>query len=601
MNNRSFIYRMMLALLPVMLFASCADDVTGGPTDETVNLVLSVSLPGTEGSGSVTRADFDNFDNEEDKWGKDGENLAQLRVMILDGNGIVEANAFYADLNNVTEAQSQRFPVKNHDTKTVVLVGNEGSCRIHTAEGNLSASDYFGGIQKGAYIDINELKGITLTLSENTDPADSRGKSLRKPLPITSIHSERIEVENVTGNPGEVDVERSYVMHRAAVKYSFRVINKSEKFDYTLEGIRISRVADREFLFPNAVFAENEFGHQAIKEYYTPEDTQESESSYSGFSVSLPRNMKEAVEAGKPIYVPEGLAGETITHKISVTLNGAPLDIWADLKWRMPGTDITTSKPMTDLPRNTHVVVNITLHDHTFEAVADVQPYSSVSLNPFFGLERDEDGNIIVGRNEDGSYQVIENGEIVNKDPDGDEIIKTFSDGSVYCCDRVYKDYIHDDSEIDDIYYIEKDKLGGNVIIIRQKSAGKAYHKEIVDHDHGVDDRAMYVLTKEGAFLYVTWSDDKAQYHDRDMFGDEIIQVNGQQFEDSGDMAKYIGSYVVKLSDGNEELRYYKDGSKLDWETGVESLKTRSVVKATSPARKKQILARMRSYNRLRR
>lgn len=39
-------------------------------------------------------------------------------------------------------------------------------------------------------------------------------------------------------------------------------------------------------------------------------------------------------------------------------------------------------------------------------------------------------------------------------------------------------------------------------------------------------------------------------------------------------MRKYIGSYVVELEDGTQELRYYKDGSRLDWDEGVpESMK----------------------------
>ena len=67
-------------------------------------------------------------------------------------------------------------------------------------------------------------------------------------------------------------------------------------------------------------------------------------------------------------------------------------------------------------------------------------------------------------------------------------------------------------------------------------------------------------------------------------------------------MRKYIGSYVVLKSDGTEELRYYKDGSVLDWNIGVpETYGTRSGGSYSrsgksdiSPARKKEILRRMR-------
>ncbi len=112
-----------------------------------------------------------------------------------------------------------------------------------------------------------------------------------------------------------------------------------------------------------------------------------------------------------------------------------------------------------------------------------------------------------------------------------------------------------------------------------------------------MDDRALFVLTKTGDFKYVKYVDGAAVYSDTDMKGDKIIQANGYQFRNEGDMRKYIGSYVVELADGTEELRYYKDGSKLDWETGVPaSYSTRSSA-SVSPSRKKEILRRMRRAN----
>lgn len=208
--------------------------------------------------------------------------------------------------------------------------------------------------------------------------------------------------------------------------------------------------------------------------------------------------------------------------------------------------------------------------------VADIQPYAEVNLTPPFGLDRDKEGNIIIRHHEDGTYDIIEDGKTVTKDKDGDVVIKVFSDGTLLCRETVYKDYIHDDSEVDYVYPFEKDYSGGNMIIIRQISSGGTFHGDIDEtHDHGVDDRPMFVLDKKGEFYYVTYdSEGTPTLSPNDSKGDKIVQVNGFQFRNKDDMIKYIGSYVVELEDGTQELRYYKDGSVLDWDEGVpESMK----------------------------
>lgn len=589
------------ALVPALLLSGCASDVDSEPADVSYSrLTLTVSLLGNEQKDAApTRGDFDNFDNELDKWGVDGENIEELRVIILDSDNTVEVNRFYPELANAEHAGKYEYRVRNNDNKTVILLANEQAYSIVTPEGEtMSATRYFESFDVNTTLSVEDLKTITLDFADNAETVGQDAMSLKKPLPISAVHTQYI----ATTAENEV-VDCDYVMHRAAVKYSFRVINKS-KYDHKLEGIRISRVADREFLFPNAEYGTNDLGHQVIKRYYTPAGTQETEYSYSGFSLDLPKRMTEAVRAIEPLYVPEGLATD-VPHKVSITLNSAPLAIWGELKWRMPGQDALMSTPMTDLPRNTHVVVNIIINDdNTFNFIADVQPYSSVDLDPFFGLERDKEGNVIVKRYPDGTYDVVDNGEIVKKDIDGDIVLKTFSDGSLYCCEKVFKDYIHDVNEVDYIYYFEKDYNGGNMIILREKSTGGTYHGDsLPEHDHDFTDRALFVLDKKGDFEYITYGEDGSPtYQTTDRFGDKIIQVNGYQFRNQGDMHKYIGSYVVLKSDGTEELRYYKDGSVLDWNIGVpETYGTRSGGSYSrsgksdiSPARKKEILRRMR-------
>lgn len=243
-----------------------------------------------------------------------------------------------------------------------------------------------------------------------------------------------------------------------------------------------------------------------------------------------------------------------------------------------PSTQKTELKNYFDVKRNYWYQFEIKKTTKVMNVVANIQPYAEVIVTPPLGLDRDPDGNIITQRYPNGTYDVIVDNKTIRRDEDGDKVIKEFSDGSLLCEEVVKKDYIHDDSEKDYAFPFEKEFSGGNMIIIRQKSAGGAFHGEIDNsdaHDHGMDDRALFILDKKGDFYYVTYNPETKEpsYSPNDMKGDKIIQVNGFQFRNKDEMKKYIGSYVVEIKGDDDkttqELRYYKDGSKLDWETGV--------------------------------
>lgn len=597
---KRYITSLVVPALLLLLTGCASDDVpVPGQGDGYARLVMTVSIPDAAESPAKAPAsgDFADFDNEDDKWGKPGENIETLRIIILDGEGNVEYNNLYDSLSDATGAGAYEYRVRNNDTKTVILLANEGYYLLdeegmEIAGGTTSLSRYLDGFPVNSHMDVDILKRLTVALKHNSP--DDKGLSFKTPLLISSVYTERIDA-----TADNECVERTYVMHRAAVKYTFRIINRSD-FSHTLEGIRINRIADREYVFPNATYVTNSLGHQVIERYSTPASAREQAYENTGFSLSLEKD--KAVEFMQPIYVPEGLVSEA-PQQVSIALDGAPLQIWRDLKWVMPGEDIAAARPMTDLPRNTHVVVNITIReDGSLDFVANVQPYAGIELRPFYGLDRDPDGNIIVERFPDGTYEVIADGKHLVKDADGDEVELKFSDGSLYCIERVLKDYIHDTTEEDYVYHFEKDYSGGNMIIIRQKSLGGTYHGDTMPaHDHGTDDRAVFVLDKKGDFKYVTYDEDGTPvYHDHDRFGDEIIQANGFQFRNTGEMIKYIGSYVVRRTDnGVEELRYYLDGRTLDWETGVTGIDKQAPARMRSVSRQEvsRILESMRRAN----
>lgn len=571
MKSKGF-HILSTALVALILLAGCASDLSStadGPGEPYTTLVLSVGIPSTA-SNADSRGDFDNFDNEADKWGAEGENISELRIIIIGGDGLVECNRRIPGIKNADKTGPYEFRVKRNDTKTVVLVANETGYSVDTqgmeiGENTQLLTTVLESLSIGTPVDIDVLRGLTLPLATNSPDKDAA--SLRSPILITEIYEE-VKIGDVT------TYEADYAIRRAAVKYSFRIINRS-KFPHTLEALRIDRIANREYLFPHATYKNNDLGHQVIDSYETPSGSIAEETAYQttlSKPLKLSKEMKEAVKACDPIYVPEGFKADA-AQQVSLTLDGAPLEIWRDLEWLMPGETEATPRPMVDLPRNTHVVINITIRDdNTYEAVADVQPYAEVVVKPPYGLDRDENGNIVLKRYEDGTYDVLDNGKTVTYDKDGDVVVKKFKDGTFLCVEKVYKDYIHGSSEVDYEYEFEKD-IDGNMIVIRQISTGGLLHGDVEHHEHDEDDRPLFVLDKKGDFHMVSYdTQNNPSYSDTDIFrgdGAEIIQANGYQFRKADDMARYIGSYIVRKTDGTEELRYYKDGRTLDWEEGV--------------------------------
>ena len=218
------------ALVPALLLSGCASDVDSEPADVSYSrLTLTVSLLGNEQKDAApTRGDFDNFD----KWGVDGENIEELRVIILDSDNTVEVNRFYPELANAEHAGKYEYRVRNNDNKTVILLANEQAYSIVTPEGEtMSATRYFESFDVNTTLSVEDLKTITLDFAGNAETVGQDAMSLKKPLPISAVHTQYI----ATTAENEV-VDCDYVMHRAAVKYSFRVINKS-KYDHKLEAV----------------------------------------------------------------------------------------------------------------------------------------------------------------------------------------------------------------------------------------------------------------------------------------------------------------------------------------------------------------------------
>lgn len=366
---------MALAIAPLFVaLASCTrpEPDTSDVTD-TVLFSIRIALSGNDSFASpsmsaLSRAGEQLPDN-------DMEKLHTLRIVILDGDGKVEANVIW-DLTSAPAAvaSGEPFKVKGDDSKTVIFVGNEGNTVIQTSDGReCTVSEYFSRLYVGlgdaaVTADIDEIRHLILPRDKNS----FFGSNTTVPIPINAIY-DNIEIPNTT----EV-VSRDFWLHRAVAKYTFRI-----KYDYSdievpdpeqvqglVESVTVSNVADRQYYFPVAEFG-SPLTQFPLRSYTAPTAaTSESQTVDIGRFVALKSTLTVT-----PYYVPEGpvLSAASPPYWVKARINGRDSDrkdiIYGDVE-----NPVVTS-PMLDLPRNHHVVV-----DGSFDDAPDCEFTINISV-----------------------------------------------------------------------------------------------------------------------------------------------------------------------------------------------------------------------------
>ena len=325
---------------------------------------------------AVGRTDARALTDAEEEYYKDAlascEEMHRLRFVVVRPDGTVEHNRLLNLYNPAERYGYESFEVVGGETKTVYLFVNEstnpdyphGPFKEVKADNTTTYTKFdLNDIKVGQRFptDINALV-IKLADDETEWPSLS-------PLPMNGI--------------GEVDmpktgfVQKTMYVTRAAVKFTYRFTNKTSQ-DYTLRGLTIDKVTDKEYYMPNNpipsltdVTANNPITELTIY----PEANY---ATYSKeYSFSIPSGCTKKVLPS--IYQLEGkynatMADATQRYKTSITLDGGV------------GTLEAFLKGLPNLVRNTHAVVDITINESNITWEVDVIPYSSVELRPSFGL-----------------------------------------------------------------------------------------------------------------------------------------------------------------------------------------------------------------------
>lgn len=566
------------ALILMMSLTGCSlvmDDDTRTPSDGKATLILNIatSREGTPGIGtsSPTRGVTVTPD---DYYGPEtGELMRTLRVIIANGAGMVEHNLFFDNLGQVSSHTTDKVHVVGNDRKTIYLIANE---EAFTLEGDVTdPAELLGSLTAGSDIDETAMKNLVLMADKHKPDWNDNSKRL---LPITNI-----EHFNV-GEAYEEPYSATLYVHRAAVKYTF-LFNNETNLPVSLDSIYLRGESDREFLFPVVAgynMDNKEDNMYRPTAYHTPRETKFREVREK-IGISIP-SKQPGYRIPRSLYFTEGsrLAGTHTegdkiiedVYKVSVVINGVQTP-WRKLDWFYPEKP-SEIKEMTELPRNTHVVVQFTLTPKGISAVACVQPYAEQKLEPFFGLERDKDGNLIRWHEDNDTFWADnprygidgDTREYIHEDIDGDEIVKQYLDGSFLCVERIYRDWIHGDDEHDSKYYFEKDHAGGNMIIVRNNTKAEEDRKPQDSlHDHPVNERPLFVKltaafhkrngytdkTPIGCHMIVSYDEKGNPSFSRlDAAGDSILQANGYQFKASSSMDKWTNTYLVKHKTGTD-------------------------------------------------
>lgn len=371
LTRYKYYFTLMIALVVGMTLPSCSDDGQG-PDDvspqQLINYTVTLRVAGdTQGS----RADgFD--DNDYTDGGDDGdledpvgdfEKLDRVRLIVTNEAGVVEAN--YVTF-------SHEITVKlTTGKKKLYIIGNEGSW------------DDFGSFASG--IDwLSAAKGDNIgdvyTAMLNLSAGHSVMEGTR--LPITGT----AEVElTEPQKPEDINQSTEVWLHRAAVKFTFRMRNNTSR-KYTVTDLSLGGMSTAMYLMPKGITMGGKDGKTI-----TAFDAVPDAATYDivrTLAVELPAKAAEAADGewihlfDKPVYALEGKLLENNAPKnypLSITLDG------------LISSEMNLKE--VQLPRGTHVYVNITLNkieDLDFDWQIDLVPYAGVTLEPDFGLDADD-------------------------------------------------------------------------------------------------------------------------------------------------------------------------------------------------------------------
>ncbi|MCM1163406.1 MAG: hypothetical protein NC339_04075 [Muribaculaceae bacterium] len=228
---------------------------------------------------------------------------------------------------------------------------------------------------------------------------------VKKPIPmfgVTNVLSGLQFFEGFNTDLGRLHMLRAYAKIRVRVAEG----------DFSARSVSLTLGNPSGFRAPKGVSRQDQYVHGSYaKDYYRTPTVP------SAATTVLTRNIpfKKGSDNVWTLYLPEfqnlkdgSPLSEGERARIKIEFEGGEDDGYIDFKYY----NDPPSYAGTDVKRGDHFdILRNTVYDFSVSkgaVIVDVQPFSQVELNPLFGLERDENGNIIVRDDNGDIIKIIE-------------------------------------------------------------------------------------------------------------------------------------------------------------------------------------------------
>lgn len=300
----------------------------------------------------------------------DGEKMQTLRIIIVRPDGTVEHNR-YLDFRGASSGaylsvENVSFEVYGPEEKTVYLLVNEEATRTDAVSGQtVRIVDYdFAALTPGTAFPKQEINNLQINLNSSDEELPSEA------LPMSECHTIKMPAS---------DHHADLFVTRATVKFTYLIENTSG-VEHTLSALTISKGSNIEYYIPRTEYIGDPLqGSFEISDYSVPNTGSNNnyyifEKTFENKPITVSGDMGNHITTLKSIYLLEGKytdSNDARNYSMSLTIDGKTYSEYFP--------EVST------LPRNTHVVVCVTIGQYDLEWTVDVIPYNEVILNPGFG------------------------------------------------------------------------------------------------------------------------------------------------------------------------------------------------------------------------
>ena len=386
--NTALLTHTMAAALGALALTACSSghDAPETAPDADGRVTLELVLDAGDVASAASRAGATD--------GAPLELMKEVRIIVVDAGGNVEAVSYETLIpEQGQESTIHRFRVRKEEKKDVYVIANESATAGNISLGgsggsfgNMISYRFDDRVRVGSPFPREDVEGIMMGLGKDEE--------IRHRLPMSAKYSVYVSSDNL---------RRTFALHRAAVRYDVEIVNNTgSQMPLRVDAVSLTRQLGAQSLFPRV---ERRADGKPMAQCFSydasgilTEDatgaapSQQVDGSYTEYYESNLVNPAGAPETTfvKPLALTVANGG-SVTVPPFYLLEGLPLQASAPyaVGITVNGAEYSLTKPLDKvkaLPRNTRVVIRITLGAAGIECIVEAIPYTGVKLDPIFGI-----------------------------------------------------------------------------------------------------------------------------------------------------------------------------------------------------------------------